>query len=188
MQGLIGLGAVLLGTAGALALLQRGRPQAVAQRDERRRRALADEVLAIGVALRPPETLTCEIDEEAVRIDVVDPALRTAQTASTIVARVEFFAAQPSGSRPLDASERRLRAQYMQPVDAGVRIPVYRLPLQFSASANARDPAGFAAWRERLIDLPDRISIRDLENAAEAAYLATRSDDFDRTGFYMSRR
>lgn len=185
---MIAIGAIMLGVAGALLALQRASPAAVAERDARRNRSMLDEQLAITTALRRPETLTLDVRENAIIVDVVDPALRNQAAARTILASIEFFAAETSGSRRPDGRERRMEMQFYRTSNRDRRIAIYRLPLHFTASANSADREGFAAFRQKLGALPLKVSSSDLADAAEAAYLATRPEDFDRTGFYMSRR
>lgn len=66
-------------------------------------------------------------------------------------------------------------------------LPVFADPVRYEAANVINGGAGFSVFLSRLRSLPDRISLTDLSECAEAAYLETRPADFDFGQYYYQR-
>ena len=130
--------------------------------------------------------LSLRVTLERIEITPTDARYRTEAALNAIVQAVPHFAPSGETYRPYSKSERRRWRSYGYGEMLGKGHPMWSVPIVFERGHpyQAGEQAAFDALVEKLRAYDRPVSLPELHDAAEAAYLSTRPDDFNFHHYY----
>jgi hypothetical protein len=128
--------------------------------------------------------LALRVTPDRIEITPIEARYRTNSALNAIVGAVSHLWESGVIYRPYSERERRKWRAYGYGEKTGKGHPVWSVPITFERVHPGQDEAAFDALRKKLAAFDRPISLTELHEAAEAAYLSTRPADFDLHHYY----